>query len=238
MDDSFIFDCADDNLLDKTYTTASINILPKNVNDEPDSCPQDLSDNEEAPGDPVPRQHTLNMRMRLMGQDIATKVKATLAFMDSQGINLPIFLDALSWGDRGCHSDPKIKYARTALMVSEELPSILERWYNPLRSPNQQKGKRPEGARQTLHEFATKCVCTCVDKEMKISAPLFISPPEDLSEEHLTGLDFKKLKSDVIQTCPIFWKILRHAAYSQRQELRNRHKDPDMVRHAHCISIA
>ena len=31
---------------------------------------------------------------------------------------------------------------------------------------------------------------------MKISAPLFLSPPEELSEEHLTKTDFEQLKCE------------------------------------------
>lgn len=212
MDDSFIFECFEDDIFNGNDQL--------DVDDgEPDDCANDLSDDEEAPGDPVPLRHTLNMKTDLMGQDIVAKVKAILTFMDWQGMNLPIFLDALSWGDPGCHSDAKVKYARTSLMVSDELPGILERWYNPPRSPNQKKGKRPAGARQTLRDFATNCVRDSVDREMKISAPLFLSPPENLTEEHLTGLDFKKVKSEVIQTCPILWHVLRSAAYSQQQEL-------------------
>ncbi|KAJ7718800.1 hypothetical protein B0H16DRAFT_1796872 [Mycena metata] len=64
---------------------------------------------------------------------------------------------------------------------------------------------------------------------MKISAALFLSPPEDLSEEHLTSLDFEDLKVSV-QTCaPNLWLIFRRAAYTPLQEARNKHKHPDMV---------
>jgi hypothetical protein len=197
--------------------------------DEADDCAGALSDDDEDVGDPVPLRNTRSMRARLIGQDVTAKVKNTLRFMDSQSINLPIFLDALSWGDPGCHSDPKVQYARTALMVSDELPGILERWYKPPRTQREKKGGRPAGAQQTLREFALQCVSGCVDREMKISAPLFLSPPDVMSEEHLTSLNFSNLKSKVIQTAPIFWNILRIAAYSQRQGIRNKHKDPDMV---------
>jgi hypothetical protein len=204
--------------------------LLEHVDDEPDDCAKDLSDDEEEVGEPVPLQHTFNMKQRLADEDIASKVKNTLSFMKQQKINLPIFLEALSWGNPGCHSDPEVQYARTSLMVSVELPQILRRWYNPPRSPNQKKGKRPAGARRTLQEFAIECVSKLIDKEMKCSAPLFLSPPEDLSEEHLTKLDFKKLKAKIIRDAPVLWQLLRRAAYSEKQELRNKHKDPDMVR--------
>jgi hypothetical protein len=201
----------------------------EHVDDEPDGCTEDLSDNEEEIGEPIALQNTINMKQRLAGEDIASKVRATLSFMKQQKINLPIFLEALSWGDSSCHSDPEIQYARTSLTVSKELAVILRRWYNPPRSPNQKKGKRPAGARRTLQEFAIECVGDLIDREMKSSAHLFLSPPEDLSEEQLTKLDFQKLKAQIICDAPIFWRLLRRAAYSEKQELRNKHKDPDMV---------
>jgi hypothetical protein len=201
----------------------------EHVDDEPDDCAKDLSDDEEEIGEPVPLVHTFNMKQRLANEDLASKVKEVLSFMKQKKINLPIFLDALSWGDAGCRSDPEIQYARTSLMVSEELPGILTRWYKPPRSLNHKKGKRPAGARNTLLEFAVECVSDVVDREMKCSASLFLSPPEELTEEHLTKLDFKKFKTKIIRDAPVFWGLLRRAAYSKKQELRNRHKDPDMV---------
>jgi hypothetical protein len=74
-----------------------------------------------------------------------------------------------------------------------------------------------------------ECVSDVVDWEMKCSALLFLSPPEELTEEHLTKLDFKKFKTKIIRDVLVFWGLLRHAAYSKKQELQNRHKDPDMV---------
>ncbi|KAF8224943.1 hypothetical protein L208DRAFT_450489 [Tricholoma matsutake] len=64
---------------------------------------------------------------------------------------------------------------------------------------------------------------------MKCSASLFLSPPKELTEEHLTKLDFKKFKTKIIRDAPVFLGLLRCAAYSKKQGLRNRHKDPDMV---------
>jgi hypothetical protein len=165
----------------------------ENTNDEPDNCAQDLSDDEEESRDAIHLTNTRFLKNNLIGHNITNKVKAILHFMDSQNMNLPIFLDALSWGDQGCHSDSKIQYARTALLVSDELPGILDRWYNPPRARIHKKGKRPAGARQSLRAFATHCVGTCVDKEMKSSAHLFLSPPEELSEEHLTSFDFNQM---------------------------------------------
>jgi hypothetical protein len=53
-----------------------------------------------------------------------------------------------------------------------------------------------------------ECVGDAVDWEMKCSALLLLSPPEDLTEEHLTKLDFKKLKTELVQCAPVFWGLL------------------------------
>ena len=71
----------------------------EHIDDEPDDCAKDLpEDEEELLGEPISLQHTISMRQRLINEDIVFKVKDTLSFMKQQGINLPIFLDALSWG--------------------------------------------------------------------------------------------------------------------------------------------
>lgn len=48
--------------------------------------------------DDEPLVHTFNMKQRLANEDLASKVKEVLSFMKQKKINLPIFLDALSWG--------------------------------------------------------------------------------------------------------------------------------------------
>lgn len=212
MDESDFFDDNDeedlehDDLLDR-------------MDDEPDDCTADLSDDDEEDGDPIQLGHTANLRASLVGQNVAQKVRATLFFMEEQGINLPIFLDALSWGDTGCSSDHKIRYARTSLMVSTELPGILSRWYNPPRRSHQKRGKRPAGARAKLLNFAVAVVADRVDKELKLSASLFLSPPEDFSQESITSVNFNKLGVAVLEKAPITWQIFHRAAYSQKQEL-------------------
>jgi hypothetical protein len=46
------------------------------------------------------------------------------------------------------------------LQFSDELPGILERWYNPPRGSRKRKEKKPAGA-QVLHDFARKFVVDC-----------------------------------------------------------------------------
>ncbi|KAF8152131.1 hypothetical protein K438DRAFT_1425608, partial [Mycena galopus ATCC 62051] len=111
------------------------------------------------------------------------KVLAVLNTLQQENINVPLFLDALCWRESDCISKSRVQYARTLLMTSEELPGILKRCDHP---PCQTAGRQAQGGRHALEEFAVQCVCATVDQEMKITAPLFLSPPEELSEEHLT----------------------------------------------------
>lgn len=188
-----------------------------------------LSDDEEDNPDPIQVQQSRDRRRRLRDEDIPAKVKKVLDSMRDQGLDLAIFLDAVCWGNEGCTSDASIRYSRTGLMVSDELPGILERCYDPPRTGHRAKSKKPAGGRRVLLDFATKCVCDAIDREMKLSAPLFLSPPEDLTEEHLTSLDFDGLKASIQKYAPISWSILRRASYTPEQATRNKHKDPEMV---------
>ena len=75
-----------------------------------------------------------------------------LEHMKSLGINLPLFLDALSWGHEDCREDPIISLARTVLMTSSELPMVVERWWKPPRSSA--RTARPVGANKCIEELA------------------------------------------------------------------------------------
>ncbi|KAK6978306.1 hypothetical protein R3P38DRAFT_3334310 [Favolaschia claudopus] len=175
---------------------------------------------------PIYSRHTQNLRNNLQPGGLLIKVLAVLETLKEQRIDLPIFLDAVTWGDQDCVSNPTVQYARSSLMNSEELPKMLERWYHP---PRRSGGRRPAGARKILLDFAFNCISDTVDTEMKIAAPLFLSPPEDLSEKHLTDLDSGVLKDEVQRSAPILWHLLHRAAYTPEQEARNKHKNPDMM---------
>ncbi|KAK7031818.1 hypothetical protein R3P38DRAFT_3507985 [Favolaschia claudopus] len=184
--------------------------------------------------EPMSRTNSRHLRAKLQPGQLISKVLAVLNTLTAQGLDLPIFLDALSWGDQDCISNKTVQYARTSLMTSEELPQILERWYRPPR--HQSGGQRPEGGRRTLLDFSFTTIADIVDQEMKILAPLFLSPPENLSEEHLTDLDFESLKGEIQGSAPILWNILRRAA-STEVRYQHKNKNPDMII-LHMISQA
>ncbi|KAN0081481.1 hypothetical protein V8E55_009105 [Tylopilus felleus] len=142
-------------------------------------------------------------------------------------MTLSLFLDVLSWGDESCTANDHVRYARAGLLVSEELPNILARWYKPPRNKN--KGPRPAGACQAMQTFAIDCVLQLLEREMECAAPLFASPPSELSETHLTSFDFQAFTSTLKTRCPTAWRVIEQMSYSNNQRSRNTHKSPDMV---------
>jgi hypothetical protein len=115
----------------------------------------------------LPIQHACTRRLQeqLAPDTACHKILAVLSYMDSLSLDLPLFLDLLSWGDKACTENMKINYERTALMVSKELPSILKRWHQPPHSPGS-TATRPAGASGTLEHFSFDCVTEVVDQEL------------------------------------------------------------------------
>ncbi|KAF8585384.1 hypothetical protein K439DRAFT_1343440, partial [Ramaria rubella] len=54
--------------------------------------------------------------------------------MTKCSLDLPLFLKAIRWDNPSLKADPKIQYTQTALMMSEELPGIIQHWHRPPRS--------------------------------------------------------------------------------------------------------
>jgi hypothetical protein len=202
---------------------------------DPDYIGEDTetqSDIEDEPniGPAIGVQNTQILRDGLQGKSFLTPVKYVLTVMDALGINVPIFLDALSWGDAECIQDAKIRYARSALMNSEELPGILRWWWKPPRSATSKK-KHPKGARHVMEAFAADCVQNVLDRELEaISASLLSPTGEDIKEETFTSLIFDQMISSMKTDAPTLWKLLRGMAYTQKQQKVNTEKNPDKVR--------
>ncbi|KIJ05460.1 hypothetical protein PAXINDRAFT_27102, partial [Paxillus involutus ATCC 200175] len=88
----------------------------------------------------------------------------------------------LSWGDVECMQDYTIRYQRTALMISEELPSILKRLLSPPRN-HDSHDVRAMGGRRYLEEFVIDCMQDIGVRELASLKPTIQRMKGDLSEE-------------------------------------------------------
>ncbi|KAI0629150.1 hypothetical protein C8Q77DRAFT_1236530 [Trametes polyzona] len=184
---------------------------------------------EDAPAPPIQLQDTRAKRRQLGSASKLERVHNILKCMEDNGMNIPMFLDTLSWGDDECIHDPKVRYERTALMVSEELPYILRRWYRtPRASTSRAHYVRPAGARKALEEFAMECAAEVLDRELETTAHLFRSPEDSLSEASLTSFDFAEVASglqNAVSGAPRTWTLLHGAmcrAHRSPSDLRSK----------------
>ncbi|CAK5270382.1 unnamed protein product [Mycena citricolor] len=193
----------------------------------PESVEED-EDDPEQPGPAIQVERTACLRAKLSGA-MVTKVWRVLEAIKGQGIDLPIFLDALSWGDAACNEDATIRYACSALLHSTELPGILERWYKPPRPPQSKKG-RPKGARKVIEHVATLCMEEIIGLELEAVAPLFESlAGKDVTEEELTGTSLSKIHAAVKRDAPNLLRLLMYLARTPEQRKQSPEKNPDKM---------
>lgn len=181
-------------------------------------------------------ERTAQIRMLLDEKDLVVKVIQILRFMDSIGMNIPIFLDALSWGDNSCTQNAKVRYERSALLNSRELPSIIRRWLKPPRAPGSKK-KRARGAAPAIKEVMLECIGEVIDKELEVLGPHLKSPAgDDVRAETLTSTGFEGMQRDVEMFAPSCLRLLGKMATTASQERRNKEKNPAKVRVWSCIA--
>ncbi|KAJ2921425.1 hypothetical protein H1R20_g15670, partial [Candolleomyces eurysporus] len=155
-------------------------------------------------------------------------VKQTTAVMDATGINLPIYLDAVSWGNKRCTEDASIRYQRSALLHSRELPGILCRWRKPPRSSARMT--RPAGATKTLNEFAIATTIDLLTKELKELGPMFsLSAGEDVNSAHLTEMNITSMMDTMKTTSPKLWSLLTGSLSTDRRNKEGIKKSSDKV---------
>lgn len=160
--------------------------------------------------------------------DVHKRVLIVLHQMELQGLNLPIFLDALSWGTPECTTDPSIRYARSTLLHSKELPDILLRWWKPPRSRGSHK-PRARGAKDAIEKVARLCLIDVHERELATVA-LFLKTQEDKLLTELAQVDIHEITRRMQEHAPNLWAFLYRTAYTPKQENRNTMKCPDMVR--------
>jgi hypothetical protein len=181
-----------------------------------------MSQGERRTSDPHLRQTNACHQFLEATGDLAERVVRILDFMDEVHVNLPIFLWAISWNEEHLVSNARARFARTALMLSDELPIILKNWHQPPRQHN--AGVRTKAAKVAMMDWALETLCSSVDDEMSELGPVMQFPQEDLSEEALLDIRIQDMIPEVQISAPILWKLICHLTCTQKQVLRNKNK--------------
>jgi len=156
--------------------------------------------------------HTANRRNAIQGDDdLRARVSAVLRCMDEVGLDLPIFLDALSWGCEAVTGDSSAKYQRGLLMNSIELPQIVSRWE-----------RKSKSARPVLVTHAVNLVNGLIKKEMDAVVDHLRCAGEDLTEKNLSLITEGEMVLKLKPAAPTLWTILKFASSTSQQEKRNK----------------
>ena len=175
------------------------------------------------------QERTHSLRERWKTYNLADRIRKGLEYLGQLGLNLELLLDGISWGDSECTQDPVIRNARTSLLHSKELPSILHRWHRPPRNPDSHN-RRARGVKDVMEAFAIECTWEIRHEEIEGIKDIMSSPAgKDIEEETLMGLKFDELIKEIKTHAPVMWKDIWDLAYSPAQEKRNKKKNPDKV---------
>ncbi|KAF7980087.1 hypothetical protein HWV62_39892 [Athelia sp. TMB] len=239
LDDSLLddlFEARDDNQQDIDIDADDSDsgyddmVLPDETDEEPEPEHTDAQARSAkiTAGPAISVENTQGLKERLSGS-LVNSMHRVLDALAMEGMNLPLFLDALSWGTPECVRDPRIRYARSSLMHSEELPVILRHWWKPPRTEASNKS-RPKGAKLVMESFAAEVARHNLSRELDNIAASFSSPgEEDITEETLTSFSFGRIVAETQLAAPRLWQLLRELAYTPQQQKRNTHKNPDKI---------
>ena len=176
-----------------------------------------------------PPDSTDRLRHALPADDSmkASLVVEALSGLASLGLNVPLLLELMSWGNLHCRNDLKIKTSRTELMQYKGLAQLLTTWHRP--PPPAAGGKRPAGACDVMEDWAFNIVIDIVSHELdQLVAPLLKSPPK-VTAKSLLSIDLKAIVIDMEASARRTWGLVRRMVYTPKQEKRNTQKDPTAV---------
>lgn len=171
---------------------------------------------ETRPNPPIQLEITRRLwkNLRDNNANLLQKVHKVLYTMDAEGINMPILLSLFCWGTPATISDEKIRFERTALMVSDELPRILEAMRKPPRSSESHSHYvRPAGATKALEEFGAQAMGDVIDRELEQALHLFRAPAGGVSDKELRGFSFREKARLLARPsgAPTLVRLLRNA---------------------------
>ncbi|KAH9902527.1 hypothetical protein C8Q73DRAFT_741902 [Cubamyces lactineus] len=180
-------------------------------------------DSEPLPFVPVVQTHAALNASSSFYEGYTARLRRVVAVLESirhQGLNLELFFDALFWGDNECTTDTTIQYERKVFMRSPTLLRVLSHWWDPPTS-------KSAGGGEAMDKFVLACAGKLLENEMEDIALQFCPPPDILSKEKLTGVNFREVGCALQSTgAPRLWSILQRLAWSPRQQKENTVKNP------------
>ena len=141
------------------------------------------------------------------------------------------FLDTLCWGNQLAVTDPNTRSARTSLTYSGRLAEIVSRWLHP--PQKSQGGSTAGGARQLLLPLVIKTVKKITNEEMDAVVEELKDKSADITEQSVLGMVIDEVQEKVRVTAPVFYDLVKTAAWSKEQEERNMLKEPTKAS-VHC----
>jgi hypothetical protein len=154
-------------------------------------------------------------------------VKRVLDVLKGGDMDVVGFLDALCWGNQKAIADPSTKAARTNLTHSDRLATIVSRWLRPPRTS--QGGSTAGGARRVLLPLVIETVQEIINEEMDAVVEE-LKEESDVTEENVLGMMIGDIQEVVRVIAPVFYSLVRTAAWSKKQEEQNTLRDPAKVR--------
>jgi len=151
-------------------------------------------------------------------------VKRVLDVLKEGRMDVAGFLDALCWGNQPAITDPSTRSARTSLTHSDRLAGIVSHWLRPPRTS--QGGSTAGGARQLLLPLVIKTVKEIINKEMDAVVEELKEESADVTEQSVLRTVVDEVQEVVQVTAPVFYDLVRTAAWSKEQEERNTLRDP------------
>ena len=154
-------------------------------------------------------------------------VKRVLEVLNDGRMDVAGFLDALCWGNRLAVTDRVAKSARTNLMHSDRLATVFSRWLRPPRTS--QGGSTAGGARQILLPVVVETVKDIINREMDAVVEELKEGSANVTEEGILETTIEEVQGIIEVTAPVFYDLVKTAAWSEKQEGRNTLRDPTKV---------
>ena len=169
--------------------------------------------------------HTL-VEMHVDFENFQT-VKRVLEVLKEGRMDVAGFLNALCWGNRLAITDPITRSARTHLTHSDQLAEVVSRWLHPPRTS--QGGSTAEGAKPILLPLMIETVKEVINKEMDAVVEELKEDSVDVTKQSVLGTVIDKVQERVQVVAPVFYDLMKTAAWRKEQEERNKIRDPTKV---------